>query len=148
MLVPAAESINFVIDKLSSAPSFPASLSSKSAMLSVFPFSTAPTMLIPQIPASSAIEILKHYNEKDNCWKEIKKIFKPNKNFLITEINEKNLLYESQEIKDWCKNKFIELECQKLEDKEQEKIKSFYQILIDVDKELSKIAEGREIDGS
>lgn len=91
---------------------------------------------------------LKHYNEKDNCWKEIKKIFKPNKNFLITEINEKNLLYESQEIKDWCKNKFIELECQELEDKEQEKIKNFYQILIDVDKELSKIAEGREIDGS
>lgn len=90
---------------------------------------------------------LKHYSEKDNCWKEIKKIFKPNKNFLITEINEKNLLYENQEIKDWCKNKFIELECQELEDKEQEKIKSFYQVLIDVDKELSKIAEGREVDG-
>ena len=82
---------------------------------------------------------IKKYTQRDSCDSLIKKIFKPSKNFLITKIDENNLKYEAKEVKEWCKNKFIELEIQELEDKEQEKLQGFYKFLIDFDKNLQDL---------
>lgn len=87
---------------------------------------------------------IKKYKDKDKSESLVKKICKPSKDFLITEINENNLLYESQEVKEWCRNKFVALEYQELEDKEQKKLQYLYKFLIDLDNNLKFISEGGE----
>ena len=82
---------------------------------------------------------IKNYLDDNKAEAMIKSFCKPNKDYLITKINEDNLMYESQEIKEWCKDKFISLEYQKLEDEEQEKLKNFYKFLVDFDNNLSSI---------
>lgn len=86
---------------------------------------------------------IKNYSNKGNAKILVKKIFKPAKDYLITEIDENNLMYESQEIKEWCRDKFLALEYQELEEKEQEKLQYFYKFLIDFDNNLH-LLEGRE----
>lgn len=86
---------------------------------------------------------IKNYEDKDNAIAIIKRIFKPSKEYLIKKIDETNLMYESQEVKEWCKEKFISLEYQELEKKEQERLRYFYKFLIDLDNNLASI-EGKE----
>lgn len=53
----------------------------------------------------------------------IRKIFKPTKNYCIIPIDENNLRNEPQDIIDWCRDNFVELELQKYEIEQQEKLK-------------------------
>lgn len=52
------------------------------------------------------------------------KIFKPAKDFFITEITEKSILKEDDVIIEWCKNNFVSLEKQKFEKEQQQKLKN------------------------
>ena len=81
---------------------------------------------------------IKKYTQKKNCKKIIKRILYPINNYSIVEINENNLILENPEIKEWCKNKFIELETQQLEDEKQAEIKEYYDFLDIFDKKLKE----------
>lgn len=81
---------------------------------------------------------IKKYSQKDNSDELVKQVCKPAKDFFITKINENNLLYESQDVKEWCKDKFVALEYQELEEKEQERLQYLYKFLIDLDSNLQK----------
>ena len=71
-------------------------------------------------------------NSKEN----LKKKLKPNKNFYIIEITEKNLIYECNYVVNWCKKEFINYDLLKYEKEQQEKLKNIMIIIDEVEKKL------------
>lgn len=69
----------------------------------------------------------------------IKSVFKPVKSFLITKINEKNILKEDFVTGNWCKDQFVRLEKQLYEKNEQDKLKATWQAMDKMEEELEKI---------
>ena len=54
------------------------------------------------------------------------KLFKPAKDFFITEITEQNILKENEMISEWCRENFVRLESQKFEIEQQAKLKKVW----------------------
>ena len=61
---------------------------------------------------------------------ELKKIFKPQRDYLITQINVSNIMKEEELIRDWCRDAFVRLEEQRYELNNQEKLR---QVMADMD---------------
>lgn len=70
--------------------------------------------------------------------KEIKKILNLGKTYYISEINENNLKFETRQVIDWCRDKFIKSDLKKFERNENEKILNVMKILDKVEVTLEK----------
>lgn len=73
------------------------------------------------------------------------KNIKNNKDYLVVEIDEKNIMREDKFIQEWCRDNFVILQKQKYELEQQEKLKlvmkaldDFENILINIGKEESE----------
>lgn len=87
---------------------------------------------------------IKQIDQEENCNKMIKKFFKPNKSFLFTKINENNLKNENNFIIEWCKNILVDLDTQRFEKDNQEKIKKYLYDIDLLENKLKEIAERKE----
>lgn len=84
-------------------------------------------------------------NKKEECQNIIKKIFKPSKNFIIKEINEKNIMNQDDFIINWCKDQFVEFQRKEYERDQKEKIRKTLIALDKLDDILSQeIKKGKE----
>ena len=83
-------------------------------------------------------------NQEKNFNETIKKIFRPNKNFLFTRVNENNLKNENNFIMDWCRNIFVDMDSQRFEEDNQEKIKKYLNDMDLLENKLKEIAKGKE----
>lgn len=86
----------------------------------------------------------KKINQEKVFEKTLKKFFKPNKNFLFTEINENNLKNENNLIMEWCKNIFVDLDVQKFENDNQDKLKEYLFDLDILEEKLKKELKRKE----
>lgn len=66
---------------------------------------------------------LKNFKEKNEAQKNLKNCLMKFTNFYTKEINENNILNEDDEIANWCKNNFVELDKQRYEIEQQEKLR-------------------------
>ena len=78
-----------------------------------------------------------------NLEKYLKNIFKPNKDFLIKEIDENNLSKYDQDIIDWCRDNFVELDKQKYQLEQQEKLKATMKALDIIEEKLNEERKNR-----
>lgn len=69
---------------------------------------------------------------------DIRELLKPKKDYFVSEINEDNLKYESQNVIEWCKDNFIKLDLQRLEKEKQEELKALMSILEEVDEKMAE----------
>lgn len=76
----------------------------------------------------------------------IKSVFKPARSFLITKINEQNILKEDFVSGSWCKDQFVRLEKQLYEKNEQEKLQATWQAMDRMESELEKLKAEKEIE--
>ena len=68
----------------------------------------------------------------------IKELLKPKKDYFVTEINEDNLKYESQNVIEWCRDNFIKLDLQRLEKEKQAELKALMLMLDEVDEKMAQ----------
>ena len=72
---------------------------------------------------------------------DFKKALKPQKDYLISEINAENIEQESMVVQEWCKDRFAKLELQKLEEEKQEYIKNLLEALDQFEKQLDEVEQ-------
>jgi hypothetical protein len=70
--------------------------------------------------------------------KKIKKILSLGKSYYISEINENNLKFETKQVVDWCRDKFIKSDLKRFEKNEKEKILTVMEILDEVEIKLKE----------
>ena len=87
---------------------------------------------------------LKEYGSLEHEEKYIKKILKPNNQFLITPITEKNIMREDEEIKSWCRDNLVRLDTEKFEQEQQMKLQ---EIMENLDKMESILEEKQRKEG-
>ena len=80
-----------------------------------------------------SLKSIDYLNEGD---KFIKSAFKPVKSFLITKINEQNILKEDFVAGNWCKDQFVRLEKQLYEKNKQEKLQATWKAMDKLEDEL------------
>ncbi len=73
----------------------------------------------------------------------IKKVFKPAKLYYIESIDEKNILRQSDFVRQWCLNKLVELDRQRFEKQEQERLLQTWNAMDNMEAELLKIKQER-----
>ena len=73
----------------------------------------------------------------------IKKVFKPAKLYYIESIDEKNILRQSDFVRQWCLNKLVELDRQRFENQEQERLLYTWNAMDNMEAELLKIKQER-----
>ena len=66
---------------------------------------------------------IKNFNSLIQDKEYLYKVFKPAKDFFITEITEQTILKENEVIGEWCKDNFVLLEKQRFEEEQQEKLR-------------------------
>ena len=64
------------------------------------------------------------------------KVFRPAKNFFITEITEQTILKEDDVIGEWCKDNFVLLEKQRYEKEQQAKLKKTWIAMDNMEQQL------------
>lgn len=67
---------------------------------------------------------LRKWPERDLVDKTLKSVLKPAKFFVIKEINENNLGKENPTVIKWCRDNFVDLDKQRFEIEQQERLKS------------------------
>lgn len=72
--------------------------------------------------------------EKDREY--LYKIFKPARDFFITEITEQNIFKESEIIVEWCRDNLVLLEKQKFEKEQQSKLRSAWLAMDNMESQL------------
>ena len=81
---------------------------------------------------------IKNVNQVDDFEKNLKKYFKPIRNFLFTQVDENNLGKENQFIIDWGKNIFVRLDMQRFEKNNQEELKKYMSSIDELEKILQE----------
>lgn len=85
--------------------------------------------------------------EKNDEAKEIfKKTFRPVKNFYVCEITENNLQMEDGFIIDWCRDAFVDLERQRYEIEQQEKLREVMSAMDEMEKILEQSSLQEELE--
>lgn len=79
--------------------------------------------------------------DKNDENKDIYKSLKPKKDFFVIVINENNLMNETSEIIEWCKNHFVMQETCKLERESQKELQSLNNFIDAFEEEVKKILE-------
>lgn len=74
------------------------------------------------------------YNQKI----DFKKALKPQKDFLISELTEEKLEFEEDVVKEWCKDRLVRLDLQRLEVDKQKQIRDILDYLDELDKTLEQ----------
>lgn len=87
------------------------------------------------------------FENKEQAKIELKKILKPAKNFIIKEINEKNIMNEDKFIIDWCRDNLVSIERQKYEIEQQKKLQDTMKALDNFEKILAEQAQKKNEEG-
>lgn len=80
---------------------------------------------------------LRKYENKQIHKEIMKKILRPSKKYYVVELTEKNLSLESRDVINWCKDKFVELDRQRFEIEQQEKLQAYMMALDKFDEIMS-----------
>lgn len=86
---------------------------------------------------------LREEKNKEEGKKLMEKIFKPAKLYYIEPINEKNISRQSDFVRQWCLNKLVELDRQRFENQEQERLLVTWRAMDNMEAELQKIQKER-----
>ena len=78
-----------------------------------------------------------NYNQEIN----FKKALRPQKDFLISELDEIEIAREDDIVKEWCKEKMVQLDIQRLEAEKQEYLKGLLNYLDELDSSLKDSQE-------
>ena len=81
---------------------------------------------------------LNDYNLNNQAYKELTKALKPKNEFLVLKIDEKNIMNEAPDIKDWLRNNLVRLDRQKFEAENQEKLKAYNSVLDEFERILKQ----------
>lgn len=81
---------------------------------------------------------LNDYNLNNQAYKELMKALKPKNEFLVLKIDEKNIMNEAPDIKDWLRDNLVRLDRQKYEIENQEKLKAYNSVLDEFEKILKQ----------
>ena len=81
---------------------------------------------------------LKDYNLKQDAEIAVSKTFRPAKNYYVKEINEKNILNEDESVAMWCKDNFVELDKQRFEIEQQNKLQNAWKALDNMEEILKE----------
>lgn len=66
---------------------------------------------------------LAQYKLKDEAYATLKKTLKPSRNFIIREVNEKNIVNENDFVIEWCRDNLVAIEKQRYEIERQQKLR-------------------------
>ena len=66
---------------------------------------------------------LAQYKLKDEAYAILKKSLKPSRNFIIREVNEKNIMNENDFVIEWCRDNLVAIEKQRYEIEKQQKLR-------------------------
>lgn len=66
---------------------------------------------------------LAQYKFRDKAYATLKKSLKPARNFIIREINEKNIMNENDFVIEWCRDNLVAIEKQRYEIEKQQKLR-------------------------
>lgn len=86
---------------------------------------------------------LREEKNKEEGKQLIHKIFKPSKLYYIEPINEKNISRQSEFVKQWCLNKLVDLDKQRFEIQEQQRLLDTWRAMDNMEAELQKIKKER-----
>lgn len=88
---------------------------------------------------------LRSYENFDNHEIFMKKILRPAKKYLIIKVNENTLKNEPPNVIEWCRDKFVELDRQRFEINEQDKLHKYMQAMDIFEKEMQELAKKQSI---
>lgn len=86
----------------------------------------------------------KDVQDVNNIEDFFKKIFKPQKNYFITKIDQNNIMREEQVVRQWCLDSFVRLETQLYEINEQAKLKQLWADMDVMEEKLQKKLEEQQ----
>lgn len=66
---------------------------------------------------------LAQYKLKDEAYATLKKTLKPSRNFIIREVNKKNIVNENDFVIEWCRDNLVAIEKQRYEIERQQKLR-------------------------
>lgn len=66
---------------------------------------------------------LAQYKLKDEAYATLKKTLKPSRNFIVREVNEKNIVNENDFVIEWCRDNLVAIEKQRYEIERQQKLR-------------------------
>lgn len=86
---------------------------------------------------------LREEKDKEEGQILINKVFKPAKLYYIEQIDEKNIIRQSDFVRQWCLDKLVELDRQRFENQEQEQLLKTWHAMDNMEAELQKIQQER-----
>ena len=89
------------------------------------------------------IALINIYNKED-AEKKLREVLIPQEEFLVLKVNEKNIMNESPVIVNWCKDHLVDLDKQRYEKDNQEKLKQYNYVLDNFEKILREEWEERK----
>lgn len=75
-----------------------------------------------------------NYNQEIN----FKKALRPQRDFLVSELSDSDIAKECEVVKDWCKERLVQLDIQRFEAEQQEYLKGLLDYLDKLDSSLEK----------